>query len=276
MGARGPMRRDWAVNCSILFTELPPLERPAAAGAAGFGAVEFWWPWPGEPVPPAADVDAFCAAIEEAGVRLTGLNFYAGDMPAGERGVLSDPTRAAGFRESVAVLVRIAERTGVRSFNALYGQRRDGLAASEQDRVATGNLVFAARAVGALGGTVLIEPLARGLNGAYPLETAADAMAVVRRVRAAGAANVKLLFDAFHLTVNGDDLEKAAREHAADIGHVQIADAPGRGRPGTGEIDFAGLFGVLDAIGYGGRIALEYRPDGPTEREFAWMEEYRA
>ncbi|QFG25174.1 hydroxypyruvate isomerase family protein [Actinomadura sp. WMMB 499] len=269
--------RAWAVNCSILFTELPLLERPAAARAAGFGAVEFWWPWPGEPVPPAADVDAFCAALEAARVRLIGLNFYAGDMPAGERGVLSDPARTAAFRESVAVLVRIAGRTGVRSFNALYGQRRDGVAASEQDRVATENLVFAADAVGALDGTVLIEPLARGLNGAYPLETAADATAVVRRVRAAGAANVKFLFDAFHLTVNGEDPAQVARAHAADIGHVQIADAPGRGRPGTGEIDFAALFGVLDAIGYDGRIALEYKPDGPTtEREFAWMEGRRA
>ncbi|MEV5827867.1 TIM barrel protein [Spirillospora sp. NPDC052242] len=270
------MRPQWAVNCSILFTELPLLERPAAAKAAGFDAVEFWWPWPGEPVPSAADVDAFCAAIEDARVRLIGLNFYAGDMPAGERGVLSDPARATEFRESVGVLVRIAERTGVRSFNALYGQRLGGVAAAEQDRVATANLAFAADAVGALGGTVLIEPLARGMNGAYPLETAADAMAVVRRVRAEGAANVKFLFDAFHLTVNGDDLEKVAREHAADIGHVQIADAPGRGRPGTGEIDFARLFRVLDAIGYAGRVALEYRPDGPTEQEFGWMEGHRA
>ncbi|OLT34349.1 hydroxypyruvate isomerase [Actinomadura sp. CNU-125] len=264
----------WAVNCSILFTELPPLERPAAARAAGFDAVEFWWPWPGEPVPSAADVDAFCTAIEDAGVRLVALNFYAGDMPAGERGVLSQPARTGEFRASVAVLARIAGRTGVRSFNALYGQRLDGVAPAAQDRAATGNLVFAARAVGALGGTVLIEPLARGRNGAYPLETAADAMAVVRRVRAAGAPNVRLLFDVFHLTVNGDDPAAVAREHAADIGHVQIADAPGRGRPGTGKIDFAALFGVLDEIGYDGRIALEYVPDGPSEQEFGWLRAY--
>ncbi|MCP9983432.1 hydroxypyruvate isomerase family protein [Actinomadura madurae] len=264
------MTRRFAVNCSILFTEAPLLERPAAARAAGFGEVEFWWPWPGEPDPPGADVDAFCRVIEDAGVRLIGLNLYAGDMPAGERGVLSDPSRVEEFRACLPVVRRIAGRTGVRSFNALYGQRLDGVAASDQDRVATENLVHAARSVGEFGGNLLIEPLARGLNGAYPLETAADAMAVVSRVRAAGAANVRFLFDTFHLATNGDDLEKAAREHAADIGHVQIADAPGRGRPGTGRIDFDRLFAVLDGIGYTGRIALEYVPQGPSPEEFGW------
>jgi hydroxypyruvate isomerase len=264
--------RQWAVNCSILFTDLPLPERPAAAKDAGFDAVEFWWPWPGVPVPSAAQEDAFCQAVEDAGVQLIGLNLYAGDMPAGERGVLSDPARATEFRDSVDVTVRIAERTGVRAFNALYGQRLPGVAASEQDRVATQNLAYAARKVGAFGGTLLIEPLARGLNGAYPLETAADAIAVIERARAAGASNVKLLFDAFHLVSNGDDLERAAREHAADIGHVQIADAPGRGRPGTGGIDFTALFALLDEIGYRGRIALEYLDADP---DFAWMEKHR-
>ncbi|WP_433467783.1 hydroxypyruvate isomerase family protein [Spirillospora sp. CA-128828] len=265
------MTRRFAVNCSILFTDFPPLGRPAAERAAGFGAVEFWWPWPGRPVPPAADVDAFCAAIEDAGVRLIALNLYAGDMPAGERGVLSDPSRAEEFRASLAVVERIAGRTGVRSFNALYGQRLDGVDASEQDRAATRNLVHAAGAVGGFGGTLLIEPLARGLNGAYPLETAADAVAVVERVRAAGAENVRFLFDTFHLATNGDDLERVAREHAADIGHVQIADAPGRGRPGTGRIDFGRVFAVLDDIGYAGRISLGYAPQGPSPEEFRWM-----
>jgi hydroxypyruvate isomerase len=262
------MTRRFAVNCSILFTEFPLLERPAAARAAGFDEVEFWWPWPGEPDPPGTE--AFCTAIEDAGVRLVALNLYAGDMPAGERGVLSDPSRAEEFRASLTAVKRIAERTGVRWFNALYGQRLDGLDPSEQDRAATENLVHAAGVVGGFGGTLLIEPLARGLNGAYPLETAADAMEVVSRVRAAGAANVRLLFDTFHLATNGDDLERVAREHAADIGHVQIADAPGRGRPGTGRIDFGRVFAVLDDIGYDGRVSLEYVPQGPSAEEFGW------
>ncbi|WP_207399660.1 hydroxypyruvate isomerase family protein [Actinomadura fibrosa] len=266
------MPRRFAVNCSILFTGLPLLDRPAAAKATGFDAVEFWWPWPGEPVPSTAQVDAFCKAVEDAGVRLIGLNFYAGDMPAGERGVLSDPSRTDEFRDSIGTLLYIAERTGVRSFNALYGQRLDGVAPADQDRTATRNIVHAAHQVARLGGTVLIEPLARGLNGAYPLETAAAAVAVVERARAEGAADVRLLFDAFHLTTNGDDLHKAAHEHAASIGHVQIADAPGRGRPGTGGIDFPGLFAVLDDIGYDGWISLEYVDPSP---DFTWLEPYR-
>lgn len=256
----------YAVNCSILFTELPLLERAAAARAAGFEAVEFWWPWPESPVPSGDEVDAFCRSIEDAGVRHIGLNFYAGDMPAGERGVLSHPARVEEFRDSVAVLERIAERTGVRAFNALYGQRLEGVASSEQDRVAVRNLAFAARRVGTFSGTVLVEPLARGLNGAYPLETAADVVAVLRRV---GEPNVRLLYDAFHLARNGEDLVAAVREHAEDIGHVQVADAPGRGAPGSGVIDFAALFRALDGIGYDGWTALEYRPDGPTA--FGWM-----
>ncbi|NKZ05999.1 hydroxypyruvate isomerase family protein [Actinomadura latina] len=260
----------FVVNCSILFTEFPLLERPAAARAAGFEEVEFWWPWNGEPVPSGAEVDAFCGAVEDAGVRLVALNLYAGDMAAGERGVLSDPSRAEEFRRSLGVLIRIAGRMGTRSFNALYGQRLDGVDAARQDRVATSNLVHAAGRVGEFGGTLLVEPLARGLNGAYPLETAADVAAVLRRVRAEGAGNVRFLFDTFHLAVNGDDLERAAREHAADIGHVQLADAPGRGRPGTGGIDFDRVFAVLDEIGYGGRISLEYVPRGPSPEEFAW------
>ncbi|HEX2313657.1 MAG TPA: TIM barrel protein [Thermomonospora sp.] len=266
------MSGGYVVNCSLLFGELPLPERASAARAAGFRAVEYWWPWPDTPVPSAGRVDAFCQSIEDARVRLAGLNFYAGDMPAGERGVVSDPSRATEFRASVEVLARIAERTGVRAFNALYGQRLPGVADTEQDRIATLNLAHAARTVGAFGGTVLIEPLARGLNGAYPLETAADAIDVVRRVRAEGPGNVKFLFDTFHLASNGEDLGKVIEAYAAEIGHVQVADVPGRGRPGTGTLDFDAILAALERHGYRGPIALEYTPQGPTDdTEFAWL-----
>ncbi|MEO5877450.1 MAG: TIM barrel protein, partial [Streptosporangiaceae bacterium] len=164
--------------------------------------------------------------------------------------------------------VRIADRTGARSFNALYGQRVAGVSAAEQDRVATQNLSYAARQVAAFGGTILIEPLARGLNGSYPLLTAADVMAVIARVP---EDNVKFLFDSFHLASNGEDLGRVLGTHAAAIGHVQIADVPGRGRPGTGALDFEALFGGLTACGYTGFVALEYQAQGPTSAEFLWM-----
>lgn len=263
----------FAVNVSILFTELPLLDRPAAARAAGFDAVEAWWPFP-EPVPPAADVDAFVAAIEDAGVALIGLNFYAGDMPGGERGVVSGPDRVDDFRASVPVLADIARRTGCRAFNALYGQRLDGVDPVVADDTAVANLAFAADAVAEFGGTVLVEPLAEGENGAYPLLTSGDVLAVIDRVRAGhGLGNLRLLLDTYHLTRNGDDPLGVVAAHADRIGHVQIADAPGRGQPGTGEIDFAAVFAALRDHGYTGHVACEYRPVGPSADSFEWLRE---
>ena len=115
----------FTVNCSILLTELPLLERPAAAKAAGFDDVEFWWPFAAS-VPGDAEVTRFERAITDAGVRLTGLNFNAGDMPAGDRGLVSWPGRADEFRDNADVVAGIGGRLGCTSFNALYGNRRDG------------------------------------------------------------------------------------------------------------------------------------------------------
>ena len=113
------------VNCSILFTELPLVARAAAAKAAGFGGVEFWWPWAGM-APSDAEADAFVRSIGDAGVELVSLNFHAGDMAAGERGILSHPGRAGEFREHVAACVEIAGRTGCTRLNAPYGLRAAG------------------------------------------------------------------------------------------------------------------------------------------------------
>src|SRR2546429_6521818 len=133
------------VNCSILFTELPVLERPRAAKAAGFDAVEFWWPFP-EAMPSDLEVDAFIAAIRDAGVQLVGLNFFAGDMPGGDRGLVSWPARSAEFRDNVDVTVGLGRRLGCRAFNALYGNRGDGAPPQEQDELGAENLALAAKA----------------------------------------------------------------------------------------------------------------------------------
>ncbi|MER6991063.1 TIM barrel protein [Saccharopolyspora hirsuta] len=259
----------YEVNLSILFTELDVLDRPAAAKAAGFDAVEFWWPFP-EAVPADRDVDRFVQAIEDAGVSLVGLNFFAGDMPAGDRGVLSNPDRAGEFADNVDVVVGIGERLGCRAFNALYGNRIDGVDPAAQDQVATESLVRASKAVSRIGGAVLIEPVS-GMP-AYPLKTAADAIAVIDRVRAAGGDdNLRLLFDIYHLVVNGDDPDAALDAYAKSVGHVQIADAPGRNEPGTGEIDFDRFFNRLDAAGYTGYVGLEYKPSGASADSFSWI-----
>jgi hydroxypyruvate isomerase len=257
----------YTVNCSILLTDIPLLDRPRAARDAGFEAVEFWWPFP-TPSPSDAEVTAFTSAIQEAGVQLTGLNFAAGDMPAGDRGILSHPAHTQAFRDSVAVAVGIAETLGTRAFNALYGNRDADLAPSTQDDVAVDNLAHAALAAARIGATVLLEPVSGAPQ--YPLKTAADVIRVIDLVRGQyGVTNLRLLADLYHLAVNGDDTSAAIRHYGSQIGHVQIADAPGRGEPGTGELALAGqLQEILDG-GYTGYLGLEYKPTRPDT--FDWL-----
>ncbi|TCM35319.1 hydroxypyruvate isomerase family protein [Kribbella sp. VKM Ac-2568] len=262
-------RLRYAVNCSILFTELPLLERPEAARSAGFDAVEFWWPFDSG-LPGDAEVDAFERAIRDAGVQLVGLNFAAGDLPGGDRGLVSWPQRSLEFRDNIAVTLGIGERLECRAFNALYGNRVEGVAPAEQDELAAENLALAATAAGSFGATVLVEPV----SGAdrYPLRTAADAVDVITRVeRESGVTSLGLLADLYHLTVNGDDVSKAITTYAERIAHVQVADAPGRNEPGTGEIPIDQYLGELRAAGYDGWVGLEYKPSGPSAGSFAWL-----
>jgi hydroxypyruvate isomerase len=257
------------VNLSILFTELPLPERPAAARAAGFTAVELWWPF-AVAVPPDRDVDALVAAVQDAGVELVGLNFFAGDMAAGDRGLVSWPARAGEFRDNVEATVAIGERLGCRRFNALYGNRLDGVSPAEQDDLATGQLALAAAAAGRVGGVVLVE----AVSGAprYPLRTAADAVGVLDRVgQATGAANLAWLCDLYHLAVNGDDLDRVIDHYRDRIGHVQIADVPGRHEPGTGSLPLDRLLGELAGAGYDGWVGLEYTPSGASADSFGWL-----
>jgi hydroxypyruvate isomerase len=266
-----PGRFPLVANVSLLFGELPLLDRMHAAAEAGFSAVEMWWPFDG-PVPKADRVDELLTAIEASGIPLAGLNLWAGDMPAGERGVVSLPDSIDGFRANIEVVIDIARRTGCGLFNALYGQRRGPLEAYEQDELAIRNLAYATMQLDAVGGTVMLEPLSRGLNGAYPIETVSDALTVIRRVReATGLSNIGLLFDTFHLTNNGENLVAAIERWGLEIAHVQLADAPGRGHPGSGGIDFPAIMEALESSHYRGAIAAEYVPDGPTLGTLDWM-----
>lgn len=256
----------YTVNASILLTELPLLERPAAVKAAGFDAVEFWWPF-AEAVPADAEVDAFVRAIEDAGVQLTGLNFFAGDMPAGDRGLVSWKGRCGEFKDNIDVVVGIGERLGTRAFNALYGLRQTEHAAEAQDELALKNLTAAAEGVARIGGVVLLEPVS-GAPG-YPITTAAQALEVIAKL---DVDNVKLLADFYHLAVNGDDVAAVIEQHAADFGHIQIADAPGRGEPGTGDLPLARWIARSRELGYAGHIGLEYKQ--ATDDPFAWTKNF--
>ena len=259
----------YAVNCSLLFPELPLLRRPAAARKAGFDAVEFWWPF-AEAVPADRDVDAFVSAVQDAGVQLVGLNFAAGDMPGGDRGLVSWPARSGEFRDNVDVTIGIGERLGCRAFNALYGNRVEGLDPAEQDDLGAGLLALAAAAAGRIGATVLLEPVSGAPR--YPLRTAADVLAVLDRVREEhGGTNLGLLADLYHLAVNGDDVDAVIAGHADRIAHVQIADSPGRAEPGTGTLPLARQLTDLAAAGYRGWVALEYKPSTSTVDSFGWL-----
>ena len=257
----------FAANVSLLFSEVPLLQRFAPARAAGFEAVECWWPFP-DHAPDAGQVGAFVDALDAAEVRLTGINLFAGDMPTGERGIVSHPHREAELRENLAAVRAVVEATGCDRVNALYGQRLPGLAAAEQDEVATRNLRLAADTLGDTGVTVLIEPLTRGENGDYPVQTLDDAFAVVDRV----GDGVAVLFDAYHLHNNGSDVVTDIGRHAGAVGHVQVADSPGRGEPGSGTIRFEDFFRALDAVGYDGWVGCEYRPTTRTGETLAWMQ----
>ncbi|GAA2620844.1 TIM barrel protein [Streptomyces tubercidicus] len=262
------------VNLSILFTELPLLERPAAARAAGFTAVELWWPWVDAPVPEQAELDALRDALNDAGTRLVGLNFYAGQLPGPDRGALSIPgEESARFRANVPVAVEFARSLGCASFNALYGNCVEGVDPAEQDRLALENLAFAARAVAEADGTLLIEALNAPESPHCPIVSAPKAIEVVDTVNAAtGLDNARFLMDLYHLSMNGEDLDEVIDRYTPKTAHVQIADNPGRGAPGTGDLDLAGLLDRLAKAGYDGWTGLEYKPgDRPSAETFGWL-----
>nr|WP_030900767.1 TIM barrel protein [Streptomyces sp. NRRL F-5126] len=269
-----PFDERYAVNLSMLFTELPLLDRPAAAAAAGFTAVELWWPWTDTATPPGSDLDALREALTGAGTRLVGLNFYAGRLPGPDRGALSVPGHESDrFRANIDVAVDFAASVGCKALNALYGNRVDGVDPAEQDALALENLTLAARAAHRAGATVLIEALNEPESPHYPLVSAPAAVEVVDRVNeATGLGNAAFLLDLYHLSMNGEDLAGVIDRYAARTGHVQIADNPGRGAPGTGSLPLADLVGRLRKAGYDGWVGLEYKPGSlPSSEAFGWL-----
>ncbi|MFI9359786.1 TIM barrel protein [Kitasatospora sp. NPDC053057] len=272
MDVTAAAKHGFTVNLSILFGELPLLERPAAAAAAGFTAAELWWPFGAEHNPSQAELEALRKAFGDAGVRLTGLNFL-DDLSQGARGTVSVPSERDRFRANLPVAADLAASLGATALNALYGNRVEGVDPAEQDALALEHLVLAAEAAHGIGAILLIEALNKAESPEYPLVSAAAAVDVVDKVNAAtGLGNAKFLCDLYHLARNGEDLAAVIDTYADRIGHVQIADNPGRNEPGTGELDFEDLFARLSAAGYTGSIGLEYRPStGVSADSFGWL-----
>jgi hydroxypyruvate isomerase len=249
----------YAANCSILLTELPMLQRPAAARAAGFDAVEYWWPFD-RPAPREKDIQAFVTSVSDAGVQLVSIAFDPGDIVAGDRGLISSVGRAAQVRDNMAATADVAHRLGCSTFVALYGTREDSVKPAEQDETAVQQLGYAASLVADLGGQVVLEPLSG--TPAYPIKTVSDAVTVLSRVTAAtGQTNIGVLADLYHLAANGTDVDVDLARFASWVGHVQVADAPGRTAPGRGTLPLNRWVTALYGRGYTGWVGLEFLPD---------------
>ncbi|MYT40997.1 TIM barrel protein, partial [Streptomyces sp. SID5471] len=239
-----------------------------------FTAVELWWPWTDAPVPAQRQLDALRNALRDAGTHLVGLNFYAGQLPGPDRGALSVPgEESERFRANVEVAADFAQSLDCTALNALYGNRVQGVDPAAQDALALENLTLAARAAHRVGATLLIEALNAPESPDCPIVSAPKAIEVVDAVNAAtGLDNARFLMDLYHLARNGEDLEAVIDRYTPLTGHVQIADNPGRGAPGTGTLPLEDLLDRLHTNGYAGWTGLEYQPGNtPSADAFAWL-----
>jgi hydroxypyruvate isomerase len=248
----------FAANLSMLFTELPFLERFDAAKSAGFAAVEFQGPYQ-------FSADAVAARVKACGLPVVLFNAPMGNAAAGERGLAAQPGREAEFAASIETALAYARALGCTQIHVLAG-----MAAGErpaQEAVYVANLQHAADRAVEEGVTLLIEPLNARDNPNYFLNSTAAAITVLDRVN---RSNVALQFDFYHCQITEGDLAQHARDLFGRYAHVQIANVPGRHEPGLGEIDFPFLFDVLDELGYAGWIGCEYRPKAGTLEGLGW------
>jgi hydroxypyruvate isomerase len=244
-------------NLSTLFTELPLLERPGAAAAAGFEAAELWWPFD-EPDPASVTVDELARAFEDAGITLACLNFYGGDFPAGARGTLSVPRYRDALQANIGSVIRLAERLRCTTLNTLYGNQEGSHSATEREALAMDNLVDLVEAARTVGARVVVEALNPIEFPTYGLHRVDDVIGFLDRARDERDVEAWCSFDMYHAGCIGDSLPLLVERHADRFGHVQIADVPARIEPGMGTIDFTEPLGLLSQRGYSGWIGLEY------------------
>ncbi len=254
----------FAANLSMMFTEVPFLERFEAAARAGFDAVEFLFPYEHA-------VETVAAARAAAGVEVALFNLPPGDWEAGERGVACLPGREAEFRDGVAMALDYAAALDCPRMHVMAGLTPDGAEVPALEAVYCENLAHAADALAATGRTALIEPInTRDIPGFF-LNRQADARRIQDRV---GAANLKIQMDLYHVQIMEGDLAVAIRGQLDRVGHIQIAGVPERHEPDVGEVNYPYLFALLDELGYAGWLGCEYRPKGRTEDGLGWVRPY--
>lgn len=251
----------FAANLSMLFAEVPFLERFERAARAGFGAVECQFPY-------AFDVRDVRAALDACGLPMVLHNLPGGDAEAGDRGIACDPARVEEFRDGVAMGVAYATALGCPQLNCLAGKVWTGADDALLRRTFVDNVRFAASALRAVGKRLLIEPINTHDIPGFWLNGTEQAISVLDAV---GADNAFVQYDVYHAQRSEGELAATLQRRLARIGHVQIADNPGRHEPGTGEIHWPFLFAHLDRIGYRGWVGCEYQPLGDTEAGLGWL-----
>ncbi len=252
----------FSANISMLFTERAWLDRPAAAAAAGFGAIEIQFPYD-------RPADDWRRAIEAAGLAVSVINLPVGDMLAGGPGLAATPGRQAEFRAAVETARDVAASLRPANVNVLTGYpERHGHERGRCLDTLAENLRLAADIIGGIGVGTVVEAVNTVDRPGFLLSSSEQALDVIDR---AGHENLALEHDLYHMDIMEGHLIARLEEIAPRIGHVQFADNPGRHEPGTGTIDFPAVFAALDRLGYSGWTAAEYLPSRTTEETLGWM-----
>ena len=251
---------QFAANLSMLFANRPLAERFAAAGAAGFSAVEIQFPY-------ALPKQQIRAELERHGLQLVLHNLPAGNWEAGERGIACDPARVAEFRAGVASALDYASTLACPRLNCLAGKLPAGVSFAEARSTLLENLRYAAKALQAEGKTLLLEPINSHDIPGFLIDGSQLGFDLIAEC---AMPNLLLQYDVYHMTRMGEPVAATLTHHLGQIGHIQIADVPGRGEPGSGTIDFVTLFAQLARQGYGGFIGCEYIPQDGTPAALGW------
>ncbi len=251
----------FAANLSMLFTEVPFLDRFERAAAAGFEAVEFLFPYAW----PAAQIRE---RLQRHRLRLVLHNLPAGDWDAGERGIACLPERVDEFRAGVATALEYARELGVAQLNCLAGKAPAGADPARLHATLVDNLRHAAVELDKAGIRLLLEPINTHDIPGFLVSRSEQGLRILDEV---GASNAYLQYDIYHAQRMEGELAATLQKHLARIAHVQIADNPGRHEPGSGEIAYPFLFEHLDRIGYQGWVGCEYKPAAGTEAGLGWL-----
>jgi hydroxypyruvate isomerase len=254
----------FAANLSMLFTELPFLDRFAAARSAGFRAVEYLFPYE-------FPKEELAARMRGEGLKQVLHNLPAGDWAAGERGIACHPNRVDEFRAGVDRAILYANALDCGQLNCLAGKLPAGVAREQAHDTLAANLHYAAGRLREAGIRLLVEPINSYDIPGFFLTRTDQAIALIEEV---GGDNLFLQYDIYHAQRMEGELAATLQRHLANIGHIQLADNPGRNEPGSGEINFAFLLRHLDALGWKGYIGCEYRPRTTTLEGLGWMKEF--